>query len=156
MDAGTTDGALEHLRIFDGVGQHGVGRGFGVAQLGHGLDGIRQVHLRRLAVDVGQSVGNGLAQRVRHRQGQLLYAGHVLDAVLRGHRGVGDDVGAVLVTVLVLYPLQHAASAIVVEVGIDIGQRDTVGVQETLEQQIVLQRVNLRNAQTVGHHASGG
>ena len=49
-------------------------------------------------------------------------------------------------TVLVHNPLQHLAAAIVVEVGIDIGQRDTVGVQETLEQQVVLQGVNLGDA----------
>ena len=58
--------------------------------------------------------------------------------------------------VLVHHPLQHAAAAVVVEVGIDIGQRDTVWVEETLKQQVVLQWVYLRNAQAIGHHAAGG
>ena len=53
--------------------------------------------------------------------------------------------GAVLVPVLVLHPLQHAATAVIVEVGVYIGQGDTVGVQESLEQQVILQRVYLRD-----------
>ena len=121
-----------------------------LSELRHLLDHVGQVDL----IAAGQTVGDGLAQGVRRGQRQLLYARDILNTVLRGHRGVGDDVGAVLVTVLVLDPLQHTAAAVVVEVGIDIGQRDTVGVQETLEQQVVLQRIDLRDAQTVGHHAS--
>ena len=54
--------------------------------------------------------------------------------------------------ILVHHPAQHLASAVVVEVGIDIGEVHTVGVEETLEQQVVLERVYARNAQTVGHY----
>ena len=61
----------------------------------------------------------------------------------------------VLVAVLVLHPLQHSSSAIVIEVGIYIRQRDAVGVQETLEQQVILQGVYLGDSQTVGHHRAG-
>ena len=57
--------------------------------------------------------------------------------------------------VLVHHPFQHLAAAVVVEVGINIRQRDTVRIQETLEQQVILQRVNLRDTQTVGHHRTG-
>ena len=42
--------------------------------------------------------------------------------------------GTILVAILILYPLQDAPAAIIIEVGINIGQRDTVGVQKTLEQ----------------------
>ena len=48
--------------------------------------------------------------------------------------------------ILVHNPLQHLSSAVVIEVGIDIRQRDTVGVEETFEQQVVLQRVQFRDA----------
>ena len=58
----------------------------------------------------------------------------------------------VLMTVLILHPFQHLAAAVIVEVGIDIRQRDTVGIQETLKQQIVFQRVDLRDAQAVCNH----
>ena len=63
--------------------------------------------------------------------------------------------GTVLMPVLVLHPFQHSPAAVIVEVGIDIRQGDTVGIQETLEQQIVLQRVYLRDAQTIGNHRTG-
>ena len=49
----------------------------------------------------------------------------------------------VLVTIFVHHPLQHLTATIVIEVGINIGQRDTVWIQETLKQQVVLQRVYL-------------
>ena len=52
----------------------------------------------------------------------------------------------VLVPVLIFYPLQHLTSTIVIEVGIDIRQRDTVRIQETFKQQVVLQRVDLRDS----------
>ena len=41
--------------------------------------------------------------------------------------------GTVLMSVFVLHPLKHPASSVVVEIGIDIGQGDTVGIEETLE-----------------------
>ena len=138
MDTRTSHRAFEHLGILDGVGESNVVGSLSLTQLGNSFDGIDQIHLRRLAVHVGQTVGYGLAQRIGNGQGHLLYTRHILDGILRSHRSVGDDMGTVLVTILVLYPLQHLTTAIVVEVGIDIGQRDTVGVQETLKQQVVL------------------
>ena len=56
--------------------------------------------------------------------------------------------------VLVFHPFQHASAPVVVEVGVDIGQGDAVGVEETLEQEVVLHRVDLGDAQAIGHHAT--
>ena len=152
MNTRTADGALEHLGVFDGVALTRVGGDLGLAQLRHALDGILQVHL----LAVGQPVGDSLLQRVRAVDGQLLHARHVGNGVFRGHAGVGDDMGAVLGAILIHDPPQHLAAAVVVEVGIDIRQVDTVGVEETLKQQVVFQRVNLRDAEAVGHHRTGG
>ena len=151
MDAGVAHGALEHAGILDGVAGTDIGRHLGIAQFGHAFDGIVEVHLHA----VGQTVGDGLAQAVALLQGQLLHPGHVLDGVLRGHTAVGDDMGHLVVPILVLHPLQHTATAVVIEVGVDIGQRDTVGVEEALEQQVILDGVNLGDAQAVGHHRAG-
>ena len=60
-----------------------------------------------------------------------------------------------VVTVLVLHPLEHLTASVVVEVGIDIGERDTVGIEETFEKQVVLDRVDLRDAQAVSHNRAG-
>ena len=151
MDAGVAHGALEHAGILDGVAGTDIGRHLGIAQFGHAFDGIVEVHLHA----VGQTVGDGLAQAVALLQGQLLHPGHVLDGVLRGHTAVGDDMGHLVVPILVLHPLQHTATAVVIEVGVDIGQRDTVGVEEALEQQVILDGVDLGDAQTIGHHRPG-
>ena len=77
-----------------------------------------------------------------------------------------------LVAVLLRDPAQHIGTTIVVEVYVYIGHRDTVGVEETLEEQVVAYRVNIRDIETVGdcrarcratsrpyedpHRASGG
>ena len=62
--------------------------------------------------------------------------------------------GTVLVTVLIHYPAQYLASAVVIEVGIDIRQVHTVRVQETLKQQVVLQRVDLGDSQAICHYGT--
>ncbi len=42
------------------------------------------------------------------------------------------------------------------EVDVDIGHGDALGVQKTLEEQVVLQRVNVGDAQGVAHEAARG
>ena len=56
--------------------------------------------------------------------------------------------------ILVHHPLQDLSSSVIIEVGIDIRKRYTVRIKETLEEEVIFQRVNLRDAKTVGHDAS--
>ena len=63
--------------------------------------------------------------------------------------------GHFLLTIFLCYPIQHTSTSVIVEVHIDIRQRDTVRIQETLKQQVVFNRVNLRNPQTIGHCRTG-
>ena len=56
-----------------------------------------------------------------------------------------------LLAILLCHPIQHSASTFVIEVDIDIGKRDTVGIQKSLKEQVVFNRVNLGNSKTVGH-----
>ena len=150
MDTRAADGTLEHTGILDGIALAGVAGVFCLLQLRGIFDGVGKVHLR----SVGQTVGNRLAECIRLVQRQLLYARHILDGVLGGHRTVCNNVGTVLVTVLIHYPAQHLASAVVIEVGIDIRQVHTVWVQETLKQQVVLQRVDLGDSQAICHYGT--
>ena len=57
--------------------------------------------------------------------------------------------------VLLSHPVEHLATAVVVEVHVDIRERDTVRVEKTLEQQVVLQRVEVCDFQAVRHHRAG-
>ncbi len=46
---------------------------------------------------------------------------------------------------------QYVCATVIIEVDVNIGQRDTVRVEETLKQQVILDGVNLRDAQAVSH-----
>ena len=65
---------------------------------------------------------------------------------------MGDVVG----TVEVLDVLDHAVAAFIVEVHVDIRHRDSLGIEETLKEEVVLHRVEVGDAEAVGYHASGG
>ena len=148
VDAGVAHGALKHLGVFYGVAFSDVCRGLCLLQFPDTLQGVAEVHLH----SVGQALGYCLAQRVCLGQRQFLHACDILYRVLRRHGAVCDDMCAVLVSVFVHHPLQHLSSAVVVKVGVDIRQGDTVGVEESLEQEVVLQRVDFRDAEAVCHN----
>ena len=59
MDASTTHRTLEHLGIFDGISQGRIRRSLSLTQFRHCLDSISQIHLRRLAVNIWQTVWDG-------------------------------------------------------------------------------------------------
>ena len=63
---------------------------------------------------------------------------HVLAAVLLGD--VGDDL----------------AAPALAEVDVDIGQRHALGIEEALEVQVEVQRIDVRDPQAVRHQAAGG
>ena len=61
--------AFDHQQMFEqalvnGIGKGCIGRSLSLAQLRHGLDGIDQIHLGRLAIDLWQTVRDGLTQRI--------------------------------------------------------------------------------------------
>ena len=51
-------------------------------------------------------------------------------------------------------PVQYLSTAFVVEIHINIGQRNTVGIEETLEQQVVFERVEVGNPEAVRHNGT--
>ena len=106
----------------------------------------RDVQLRRH--HLGQAVGLGV--------GQLQGAGGVLHRRLGGQRSEGDDLGHVLPSVGLGDVVDHLAPAAHAEINVNVGQRDALRVQEALEQQPVVQRINVGDAQGVAHQAAGG
>ena len=99
--------------------------------------------LRRLGNEPRELVGVG--ERIVH------HAADVLDDALRRHLPESHDVRHVVRAVLLRHELEHLAAPRVVEVHVDIGHRDSVGIQEPLEQQVVLYRVDVRDAKRVGN-----
>ena len=130
---------LELLDVFDAVGERGL------------------VFLV-LAVlpDHDGAVGDHLGEAVGLRDGEVGDARHVLDGQLGGHGAEGDDVGDVVGAVVVLDVLDHAVAAFVVEVHVDIRHRDALRVEETLEQKVVADRVEVGDAEAVRHAGAGG
>ena len=153
MHARTTNITLQLACVLDGVAHYRVFRILCLLQLGNCVDRVCEVDLEGLIL-VGRvldSVRNEFAESVTLRERQLLHSCHILQRHLGSHRTIGDDVRHLLLSILLGHPIEHSATTFVVEVDIDIGQRDTVRVEESLEQQVVLDRVNLRDSQAVCH-----
>ncbi|AFM10500.1 Na+/proline symporter [Saccharomonospora phage PIS 136] len=137
--------------------------------LGVGLD--QRPHLRRFRVPLVLGVhdprqrdvlrrhrwGESLGEPVRDREPSLpqVHAGGVLERGLRLNRAVGDDLREVLAAVLVLGVLDDLVPAALVEVDVDVGRRLTLRVQEPLENQTVLQRVDVDDVQDVRQQGTG-
>ena len=141
--------ALQPARGVDDLLDLGVGLverahlgGLGVALVGRVEDaGERDV----LAHHRGR---HGLGDAVGHRVAGLTeqHPGRVLDRRLGLDRGVGDDLGDPVLAVLLGGVADHLAAPALVEVHVDVGHRDALGVEEPLEDQLVLDRVEVGDA----------
>ncbi len=85
----------------------------------------------------------------------LEHAADVAHDRLRLHRAERDDLRDVLAAVLPRDVLDHLAAAPLAEVDVDIGQRHALGIQEALEDQIEVERIDVGDAQAVRDEAAG-
>ena len=83
--------------------------------------------------------------RVRHVE----RAPDVADRALRRHRAERDNLRDMVVAIALLDVLDDLAALDVVEIDIDIRHRHALRVQKALEQQIVLHRVEIRDAEEI-------
>ena len=81
---------------------------------------------------------------------------HVTNDRARLHRAEGDDLGDVILPVLLAHVFDDPIAISVVKVDIDIGHRDPLAVEEALEDESVLQWIEGRDAEPVTHDAAGG
>ena len=100
-----------------------------------------------------QTVGNHLCEPVGIIDAHAADSRHVLDCRLCRHRSEGDDTRDVVKTVMVLYIFMRGSE--VFEVHVNIRHADTVRIEETLEQELVLDRVEVRNPEAGGDHRTG-
>ena len=150
-DAGGVDGvvadeALERHGEIDHLtrGLVFVVGGLELAAVGHGLlEGGR----RRL---LGDHLGDAVADRI----GQPQHAGGVAGGGPCRQGAEGDDLGDVVAPVLLRHVLDDLVAAFHREVHVDVGHRLAARVQEALEEQVVLERVDVGDAQRVGHDAA--
>ena len=99
-------------------------------------------------------------EAVRHHSGQavglidrqVVDSRHVLDGTLGEHRAEGDHTGDVILAVGVLDIFMRQGQ--ILEIDIYIRHRDSVRIQETLEQELVLDRIQVGDSQAIGHHGA--
>ena len=85
-----------------------------------------------------------------------MHPAHVAHHRLRLHGPEGDDLGHVLAAVLPRDVLDDLAAARLAEVDVDVGRADALLVQEALEDEVVLDRVDVGDAEAVRHEAARG
>ena len=83
------------------------------------------------------AVRNVALNLVHLGQRHLLHTPHIGNGRLGRHRAIGDDVRHLFLAVFLCHPVQYALAAIIIEVHVNIGQGDSVRVEETLKQQVV-------------------
>ena len=113
-------------------------------------------------LEVGGFV-EGLGDRAEHgdRLGDLVAecvgiverAAGITDRRARSHRPERDDLRDVVVAVLLTDVIEHRIAPVVGEVHIDIGHGDTFGIEESLEEEGVLDRIHVGDAGQIRHEA---
>ena len=96
-------------------------------------------------------LGNPIDFAVRHIEGTA----YILDRRFSRHRIEGDDLGDLVSSIFATDVLDDLSAAIHAEVNIDIWHGDTFGVEETLEEELVLKGINVGDLHAVGHERAG-
>ena len=149
VDRRVADDALEPLGDVDDLLGDRVARDLG-GEVGARLEALLEA--RRAAHD---RVRDQLGELVPH---PVVVAEHARGVARRGareHLAEGDDLGHAIGAVLLGHVPDHALAAAHAEVDVDVRHRDALGVQEALEQQVVGERIDVRDLQRVGDDAAG-
>ena len=99
--------------------------------------------------------GIALATRSASAYGMSMTRRDVADDSARLHRPERDDLRDVLAAVLARHVLDHFAAPALAEIDVDVRQRDALGVEEALEDEVVLDRIDVGDPQAVGDEAAG-
>ena len=111
--------------------------------------------LDRLGKRNVQDVGHQLRDAVHVGERHFEHAPHVFDRRARAQRVERDDLRHLLPAVLLGDVLDHLAAAVHAEIHVDIRHAHALRIEEALEQQPVLQRVDVRNRHRIAHQAAG-
>ena len=149
VDAGSTDITLQLLGIFHGLADTLV--------LAVGLclkflavfKKILEIDLYRVPIVIVKPVGDETRKAVGFRQRHFKHFGDILYRHFCRHALVSDDMGYFFSSVFLRYIFEHLIATVVIEIDVDIRERDSVGIQEPLEQKVVFHGVHLCNAEAV-------
>ena len=100
---------------------------------------------------VRDQLADAVAEGVAHVQ----HPTDVADRRARGQGAKGDDLADRFLAVLELDVVDHAVAVGLAEVDVEVGHGHPLRIQEPLEQQLVLQRVQVGDAERIGHQRTG-
>ncbi len=108
---------------------------------------------------MGARQGDGRRRILRHHFAQLvdLAIGHLQDAAdvaqhtARLQRAEGDDLRHLVAAVAALHIVNDFVAAVLAEVDVEIRHRHAFGIEEALEQETEADRIEIGDAQRVGH-----
>ena len=111
-------------------------------------------HLHRLVERHVQLRRHQLGQVIDVPERHVERPADVADDGARLHRAEGDDLGHVVLAITLADVVDDTVTVAVVEVDVDVGHRDPLPVEKSLEDQAVLQRVERRDAERVADDAA--
>ena len=100
--------------------------------------------------------GDQLVDLLDAGQRDVQHPADVLDRRLGLERAEGADLGDVGVAVLVPDVLDHLVAALLAEVDVDVGRLGAIGVEEPLEEQVVLERADVAELEHVADEGAAG
>ena len=107
--------------------------------------------LARLAERCAELVWNRLRQAVNIAVALPQDATDITDRGACRHRAEGDDLRDLALAVLLRNVADHLFAATILKVDINIRHRHAVLIQEAFKRKVVVQRINRRDAERVGH-----
>ena len=149
-------------RVGGGVPGHSLHLQRGIDELSHLRVGIVELfqltgNFQRPLEGHFQLHGHELCHNVHLLVRNAHHAAHVPDGIAGGHGTKGDDLRHMVRTVFAVDVVDDLLSAFVAEVHIEIRHTDALGIQKALENQVVADGVDIRDAHAVsGNTARAG
>ena len=149
----------EHARgVRAGVAHHAFHVGGGVDHLaqvfGVIVNFLKLWHLLQRVADgdgVGGHLRDQLGDAVDLGEGDIHHAAYVADGGARAERAKGDDLGDLVAAVFDGAVFHDLGAAVILEVQVDIRHGDAPRVEEALEEQVLLDRLDQGDIQRVAH-----
>ena len=103
-----------------------------------------------------QFIRNHLRDAIRRRVGQTHHASDIANDTLRFQFSKGNDLRNAALAILLANIFQNFATTRFAKIDIDIGRRNTIGIEKTFEDQTILKGIDVRYAENVRDNRTGG
>ena len=116
-----------------------------------------RIHIQCFLQGNIQFVRNHLGKRIAKAVRQIQHTCHITDHTLCSHRTKGNDLHHLVCSVFASYVIDDLLPSFIAEINIDIGHGHTLRIQESFKKQVITDRINVCDLQTVRNdRACGG